>query len=127
MITITGAGGSEVGNSGEKLIVVMKNDASSSPSLPAMSPVMSHSLHMSPGQVPQPAPVFDSCYVPVNVCNTNNMMGGYGLGAMYGMNGMTNMNGMLMNGMGMNAYNGLGFSSGYGTMPLMHSMQNMYG
>ena len=105
----------------------MKNDVP--PGMPGAIPHVMPS-HMSP----QAAPVFDSCYVPVNVCNSNNMMGGYGLGGMYGMNGMSSMagmsalpmNGMAMNGMTgmspMNGYNGMGFS-GYGSMPLV----NMYG
>lgn len=110
----------------------MKNDASAVP-VSTMPQVLSPSLPMSSQMSNTPHPVFDSCYVPVNVCNTNNMMGGYGMGGMFGMNGMggmaglggmANMNGMSMSGLGMNAYNGMGFS-GYNGMPM--NMMNMYG
>lgn len=108
----------------------MKNDASAGVPVPGLPQVMTHGLPISP-QLSQPAPVFDSCFVPVNVCNSNNIMGGYGMGAMYGMNGM---NGVAMNGMGMNAMNpfsGMGFSSYPGAIPPlmngMNNMNNMYG
>lgn len=104
----------------------MKNDATGVP-VPSIPQVLTHPLQMSP-HLPQAAPVFDSCYVPVNVCNTNNMMGGYGMGGMYGMNnmgmgmgGLGNMNGMPMNGLGMSGYNG------FGGMPMPMNLMNMYG
>ena len=107
----------------------MKNDAAATV---ASGLPLAGSLPMHPMQS---APIYDSCIVPVNVCNSQSMTGGWGMGGMYGMNGMhamqgmasgmgagLSMNGLAMNTAPMNAYNGMGLS-GYGAMPLM----NMYG
>lgn len=92
--------GSTVGGDtgGEKVIVLMKNDAPSlthplgSP-LTSMAGMMTTTLGSPLNPLPgmpgmgasMTAPVFDSCIVPVNVCNSNNMMGGYGHSSMYGL------------------------------------------
>jgi hypothetical protein len=78
---------------GEKVIVLMKNEGTTlSPSIPLGGMMAGTTLGSPLNPIPgisgmgasMTAPVFDSCIVPVNVCNSNNMMGGYGHSSMYG-------------------------------------------
>jgi len=88
-VTVKGNPSQMESTGAEKVIVLMKNEAAT------LTPVMGTSMTtlgtpMNPlPALPQmaslTAPVFDSCVVPVNVCNSNNMIGGYGMsGSMYG-------------------------------------------
>lgn len=97
---------------GEKVIVVMKNDAA------GLAAAAGQGLTATPMNGIQ-APVFESCFV--NVCNP--MMGGYGTSSMYGMGGMGAGAGPVFT--GYTPLNSMGLS-GFTATP-MGSMVNMYG